>query len=253
MPAVADDLCSSYVGKAITPLSFDDATKDFQNLTPKDEFETSDAYKARVTEALAGIPKGLLLIEKKPEDRKFFEYNADSQELSIVSFAFHNTGFDAWGAFYGTVYNDRLKADTSNNAVVVVERTEIPDGSYEAENGFGVKIQVTKLKLLTYVIYEGPRKVGDYNFFKKETEKGSYVGKLKLPPAEAKKLKSEARLAFVVLPRDPYIVVGQYLVGEPTIKNPVERIDTYKALIADIQCGLLMDKSGKVLGAYAAK
>ncbi len=71
-----------------------------------------------------------------------------------------------------------------------------------------------------------------------------------MTPAEAQVIKPQLRVAFVVAPRAPYMVVGQHQPGKVTFQNPFEVTEIFEIMIADIQCGLLMDSENRVLGSY---
>ena len=62
--------------------------------------------------------------------------------------------------------------------------------------------------------------------------------------------KEELRIAFVVAPKAPYLVTGRRKANTPTIRNRRHITENFTILVADIQCGLLMDGAGTVLGAY---
>ena len=76
------------------------------------------------------------------------------------------------------------------------------------------------------------------------------VGELRVPPSDARRLKEELRIAFVVSPKEPFLVAGQRKVGETTIRNPRAVTENFTILVADIRCGLVMDRAGTILGAY---
>src|SRR3546814_11168915 len=61
------------------------------------EFETSDAYRARL--AAAG-GSGPLIISKKIEGAEYLAYNADLGAFEVKSYLFDNTNFSAWDTFY---------------------------------------------------------------------------------------------------------------------------------------------------------
>jgi hypothetical protein len=87
------DICERYVGQTVAPKPFDAAVARFANLTPKGEFETTAEYDARKTSVL-GDAIDTIVISKDPEDREFFEYNADTRKLTILSYVFDNTNRD---------------------------------------------------------------------------------------------------------------------------------------------------------------
>jgi len=248
--AKAQDQCASYVGTTIAPISFDSATSKFGKLQPKGEFETTVQYEARKAAALQGST-GALIISKAPEDRKYIEYNADTQKLRVLSYAFHNSNFDPWTAFYSAkIDKSVLDANTSGNYDVVISQTDLPTGTYTGTNSFGAKTRIVKVTRTTKAIFDrkAPSILNDYLF--PAAAKEPVVGEFSLPPAEAAVLKKTMKLAFVVVPKEPYLVRSTSSRGRPTIQNPRDITENFSILIADIQCGLATDASNKVIGAY---
>jgi len=79
------------------------------------------------------------------------------------------------------------------------------------------------------------------------------VGELAMSPAQAITLKSAISLAFVVAPKAPYWFAGSRIVTLPTLDNPKRIDEDFSVLIADIQCGLVLDGTHKVLAAYTTR
>ena len=71
-----------------------------------------------------------------------------------------------------------------------------------------------------------------------------------MTPDEARLLKPSLRIALVVAPFAPYVVRGTNPYGRPSLQSPKQVTIDFTILMADIQCGLVMDGSGRVLGAY---
>lgn len=244
--------CSAYVGTTVSPKSFDAAAQAFSSLAPKGEFETTAAYEARRSGALGGV-SGPLLVSKEPEDRKYFEYDADDQRLTIKSYAFDNTGFDAWGAFYSAGYYGKIEASTVGNIDAVISQADKPAGTYEASNSFGAKATVLKIARTTKAIFERKSDSISGGLFPQADKSPYSAGVLELGPSEAQQLKPQLRLAFVVEPKEPFFVKGTRSVGETTVRNPTDITENFSILIADFRCGLVLDGSSKVLAAYATR
>lgn len=244
--------CAIYVGQTVTPQSFDQATGGFAALPPKGEFETTAAYEARKASAL-GAASGVLIIGKEPEDRKYFEYNADSQRLGIKSYAFDNTSFDAWKSFYAAGYYGKIEVSTMGNIDAVISSVDKPNGTYEGSNSFGAKATIQKVHRTTTAIFEGAGRPLNNGLFP-QAEKSPYeVASLQLTPSEAQQLKPLLQVAFVVQPKEPFVVKGTRSVGETTIRNPIDVTEDFEVLVADFRCGLLLDGNNKVLGSYATR
>lgn len=247
--------CSAYVGQTVQPQSFDNAAARFSGLTPKSEYETTAQFEARQAQALAGAG-GTLIIEKAPEDRKFFEYDADGQALRILPFAFDNKFFPAWEAFYAAGLNGSLNVNVNDNVDAVISEDERATGSYEASNAYGAKATVVSLTRTVQVIFDhGPKLGGRREALFPGSITDDYkvnpVGVLPMSPDQARLMKPGLRLAFVATPYRPFLVRGTTKFGKVTFQNPRDITYSYTILTADIQCGLVMDESGLVLGAYS--
>lgn len=244
--AAQGQTCASYIGQTITPKAFEQAIAALGNASPKGEFETTAQYQARI----GGGSTGPLIISKRPEDPKFFEYSADAQMLTIKSYAFHNTDAEWWGAFY-QAKPAGITASTSFNRAVVISQTKTPTGSYKAQNGFGASANVIKVNQVTNSIFETESPYRQWGIFAEEN--GGIVGSIPMDVETAQRLKPTLKIAFVAVPKPPFLVQGSQSVGETTISNPTDVTERFRILIADLQCGLLTDGTNKVLAAYPIK
>lgn len=245
--------CSAYVGRSVTPISFGEAIKRYAAVAPKSEFETTTQYEARRSAALNGT-SGPLIIEKPVEKRtEFFPYDADTQRLTIVSYAFNNVLFPAAQALDAA--GSSVEANPIDNVDAVIDQTDRATGSYEATNGFGARFTVTKVERTANVIFDRGA-VGnnvDEPLFPNMARLGEPtrpVGELNISPEVARTLRPSLRVALVAQPKEPYLIRGTTRTGQTTLQNPFEITLNFTVLVANIQCGLVMDGAGKVLGAY---
>lgn len=145
-PAWSQDFCQSYMGTTLAPITIKEAAVRLSKLTPKDEFETTAAYDARIAAAL-GETGGTLLLAKKLEDAKYIEYDADAGVLRIRSFALQNTGFDPsslWG--YGGPLDGKVDRLTFHRGIEVsFDESEKVVGSYTGTNSFGASAKIAKI------------------------------------------------------------------------------------------------------------
>ncbi|HEY0147945.1 MAG TPA: hypothetical protein VGB70_02980 [Allosphingosinicella sp.] len=250
--AYGQDSCSKFVGQSVTPLTFQQAITKVPKVAPKGEFETTAQFESR--RAAAGSPRELI-VAKEPEDRKYLEYNADTQRLGIKSYAFKNRNFSAWDAFYGTPAYDQLEPSTMGNIQVVINFSEAAGGTYQATNGLGNKFMVSKLNRKVEAIFDRKPARGSYSegLFPVADKDPYMVGYLDIPLADAPRAKSSLKLAYVVEPKEPYLVQNSYKVGETTSVNGTDVTETATVLIADIRCGLVTDAANRVLGAYETR
>lgn len=240
------ETCQTFVGKTVKPLTFGAAIAAVPKIAPKGEFETSAQYQARRTATLTGSA-GTLLIRKTPEDRKYIVYDADAAVLNVQSYALDNSNMSAWHIIYDAGYNNKIPVDTLYNIDTVINQKDVPTGSYESQNAFGAKAHVTKITRTMDAIFDREAKNYEDRLFTSEL-----VAKVLASPTEAKLLKETMSFAFVVVPKDPYVIKGQHSVGKTTIDNPIDITERYTLLIGDIQCGLILDAGDKVIAATDA-
>ncbi len=244
--AQAQIRCDSYVGQIVAPTTLDQAILALNAPAPKGEFETTSAYQSRI--AAAGN-SGPLVIGKKLEDPKYLEYNADLQLFSVQKYLFDNTNWPAWEAFYHAKNGVKASTMSSGNLDVVLSSSDTPTGTYSAQNGFGARTTVTKLTRTIKVIFEGEGRYGEDLFLTKETVLGTVPVNLE----QAKTFRQQAKIAFVVVPKAPFVTRANYLWGETTIRNPTEVTVNAIVLNADFQCALLTDGINKVLAAFPTR
>lgn len=232
--------CESYLGQTIAPKTFDQALLSMNAPSPKGEFETTAAYQARL-QATGGT--GPIVISKRMEDPKYIEYDADRGGFIVKSYLFDNTGFPAWEA----LYQGGLNPSTMSNADIVISQSEVVTGKYPAQNGFGAKAIITKYTKTVKAIYDHELVGYSQDLFVAKDEK---LGFLPMEPAVAQAFRQTAKIAFVVVPKAPYVVRRTFRYGETTVRNPTDQTIASTVLIADIQCALLTDGANKVIGAY---
>lgn len=248
--SVRSQQCSSYLGKTITPETFDAAIEGFSKLSPKAEFETTAEYETRKSSTLKSI-EGPLIISKAPESAEYFKYDADAQKLRVQEYAFDNTNFQAWDAIY-SARETKLNADTLSNIDVVVSEKQVTTGSHTAMNSLGAKLEVQDITVLTSAIFQRSAvRPGESIFL--QQNKDRVIGELSLSPQEAQILKPQLGIAFVVWPKEPFLIRASYPLGQPTVRSPKKITVNATVLIADFECGLLLDGANKVIGAYDAQ
>jgi hypothetical protein len=244
--AQAQSSCASYMGTTVTPLTFDQAIASIKPVAPKGEFETTDAYQARLA---AGGASGPLIISKKIEGAQYLTYNADKGAFEVQAYLFDNTNFSAWDAFYWAKAS--VKASTIGNLDVSISSSEVATGTYSAQNGFGAKTTVTKITRTEKAIFD--RETARYGEQLFVANKDAVVGEVPMSVAEAQAFKPQAKIAFVVVPKLPYVVRANFPQGETTISNPTEVRVNSTILVADIQCGLLMNGTNRVIAAFQTR
>lgn len=244
-------VCEPYVGQVVATVDIDDAMAPFKAIGPKGEFEPTAQYEARKQDAISKLGN-ILIVRKTPEDRKHIIYDADTQRLNIVTYAFHNTGLNSDALFgYGAPYEGQMGKGYSN-IEVVIEEDETVTERYKASNSYGAETVISKLFRRTRGIFQSKvssPKRGD--LFPNAAEKPYYAGSISMTPEDAMRLKPSLQLAFVVVPKPPYFLSALYdYPARPTVARPFEVTNEVSALIADFQCGLVLDPENRVIGAF---
>ncbi len=242
-PSLGAQGCKDSIGHTITAVSFDEAVRPFANLTPKSEFETTAQFDSRVAAALGAQSGGVMVIAKKPDQTRF-KFDADRELLTIEQKAL-------FGEFVG--FSDafltagvELRAGTTNIGAFISE-TEERTGVYLAKNSYGAEFEVTKLLKDVYSVFDRELPGREGTSFSLGTLFG--LDSLRVDAEQAKLLKTSMTAAYIVRPRSPFFVTSE-LRGSPSSIRPNDITLRHHILIAEIQCGLLLDGAGKVLVAY---
>lgn len=252
-PIYAGINCEAYEGTTVAPLKFAAALSALKPVPLKDEFETTAQYEQRLA---ATTPATALIIAKKAEtsdlDGGTIAYDADKGELSVSVFAFSNMNVKLWDAKDNAVPAFDIRMFSRHSVIDIADK---PIGTYNAQNAFGVKGQVTRINKMIGAIVEPDTESSPIDLFPKQPmgQYGMRISRLKsiaLPPDQAKAIKASGSLAFVVTPKPPYRVKSTYVFQEPTVTSPFEITNKVDILVAKFECSLLLDPSNKVIGAY---
>jgi len=245
-------ICASYVGQPVAPRDIDEVMAPFIAVGTKSEFESTEQYATRKASAVSKLG-GRLIIKKAPEDRKYLTYDADTQRLDISSFAFRNLPFDSSALFGPGAPHRGVMESSSLNIEVVIEQDEKITGTYDASNSFGAKTIVSKMVRRTRGVFESKTVYGQDAIFP-AAQVSNIAGSISMTPQDAMRLKPTLQFAYVVAPKAPYFLSARDDVpSRPTLNNPFEITTEVSALIADIQCGLVLDPGNVVLAAFETR
>lgn len=248
--------CEGYRDKQLTTSAFVEATRAFKTLAPRGEFETSAQHAERQSRALSGMP-ATVIVRKAPDDGvKHLPYDADAGELHLLRYAFNNRSFFSYEALRAAKI-PLQQSPIQNVPSIVVETVEEATGAYEAQNAYGAKTTVAKVARRIAAIVD-PAAVGpdrfSPNFFATADRPPYLVGKIKVTPEEAKVLRENLVLAFVVAPAPPYYAASSYPIGRVTVANPREIVETAEMLFGDVTCALVIDgRSNRVIASYETR
>lgn len=253
---VKAESCAQYAGQAVTPSTIEDLLVEQAKLPNlKDEFETTQAFEARVVAATAKNQQSRIVWI--PVDSKYVVYDADARMLSVQIYALANQNTDYYGVFgYGTPYDGKVKTSLSTlgaNINIVVNKREEKDGSFTGQNSFGAVTNVTRVRRSTQALFERGGARGEDLFFPNEataTARKRVIVEFPDTSADiAKIVKATLRAAVVIAPKWPFYAKGKVPSGPPTMQRPTLVDETLEVAVVDFQCALLTDESGKVFAA----
>lgn len=253
----ADQRCSIQAGDLI---EFQQANTFYAQLRegvePKGEFETTKAYATRLASAKEENQTNQPVIIEGIYDPEKVTYDADREVFMVEAAAWDNTIEDVVPLF-GYSSNSGIGMDTDSNYAVGLLREDIETGSYMASNAYGASTLVKRYESVTYSVFDLPTNSGAKPDFgatllldRQHTQWARGVGKqellLPIPTDRAPEFRDNIRVGVLVSPKAPFFKEGTVKVP-PTIRNPVEADLTTKAILADIECAILADQSGRVL------
>ncbi|WP_260685056.1 energy transducer TonB [Variovorax sp. KBS0712] len=245
--AYAQEACSSFDGQIVQPVRANVLWKRLASIpNVKGEYETTEAYEARVANALGDLA-GQVIVDV-PIDSKFMVYDADANRLDVQSYAFSNGTTKYSGVFgYGTPFDGKIKYGMSGNKDVVYPSEEVRLGSYLGVTALGAKVRVSKIRRTTKAIFEREARWNE-GLFANPKAAMSFDN---ITPATARQMKATAKAAIVYSPKAPYFAKGKFPWGEPTLEGPMDIDETIEVAIGTIHCALLLDSTGKVYAAAA--
>lgn len=250
-PASAQDICLSPIGSTLLAKSFDQVSAGLPKPTqPKGEFEATADYDARLGAALS---KRTQVLVARPVDVQTYpaplEYDADRQGFKVRATAFDWATTD-WSIALRVGEPKGVRPDSLYNVATVINRSTKSVGSYKGTNAFGATASVTKLSRHTDSIWVRPAKGKDDTMF---GANGSVLGVIPMQPVEAKASKAKIKFALAITPKPPFLVSGTGLGSSPTFSDRrqiPDSLDFFRVLIADVDCGIVLDGSDKVLAVY---
>lgn len=248
LPVREKNMCSVYHGKAI-------ATQNFQTVIEavspaalkKDDYETQADFKKRQYQSAAGISSQFIVAGNFDSD--WAKYDPEAHTLSIFSLGFSN----GHGDYSGVTLPDNSSIESPYD--VVIKRLLTEEGSYAATNAFGVSVQVQKVTVQDYTIFDhSDGNISDNSIFGNTgTTSSKPIGKIDLEPELAKNLKPNLRSAYLIYPKSPYYLSGAGRTDKPTVDWPIDRQWKVDAVVADIKCVFLTDANDMVIAEFETK
>lgn len=245
--------CESYVGQTVTLNSFNVVAAAMKKMPAvKGEYETTAQYEARIAAARGSTPETVIL--PGVFSPKYMTYDADAGVLKVQAYALRNINTSYGDVFgYGSPYYEKVKYSSLDNIDAVLSQKETPTGTYTASNAYGAKALVTKITRLDQAVFEGEAdfRKGDL-FVDQKPGVDAQLGTIAMTIPEAQAFKAGGKVAFVAKPKWPYYAEGKRTY-EPKIDSPTEVNNVIQVIVADIQCGLVLSPTNKVLAAYTTR
>jgi hypothetical protein len=237
LPAIKS--CDDYVGTVVQPLTFAAAEA---KLKASPKLADSDQARGRSAELIIG----------KAVDPHYVTYDSGTGLLQVSLAAVDNLNVDYEDLFgYGTPYDGKIAFAQLDNIDVVISEGEAAYGSYIGSNSFGARRRVVQTVRVTNAIFDRAGEPDHADLFP-SIGPDKILGDVALEAGlDEKQLQFSA--AFVVLPKWPFITSGTKDWGAATIDDPQEVKQKITAIVATIRCGLLLDRSHKVIAAFRSR
>lgn len=209
----------------------------------KDEFETTEAFDARVAQATAALPVAVVLAA--PNGSEQITYDAD-RELFEVGPYYFSMPYSIGSALGYSWDEDSIVG--SQNLALTVNTEETPDGTYVGENAFGATRVVERVRRVEQIVFDRKAdRYGETLFAAGYREGGPPpVMMIPAPPDRARTLQGQFRAAALIVPRAPFFATGHGRTT-PTIQSLRDVSEETQVIVADIRCVMITDANGVVL------
>lgn len=228
--------------------------------SPKGEFETTSAYAARLKTIAQSLPEGPIAIPFPVDE--LTKFDVDSGQVSVDNFRF--TGdcliFDAVlpAAAKSAVFGHPVRLidgipiyGTSYCATYPLQRSV--GTPYAASNAYGARALVHVTRETDIGLYFGYGDIGQRLLPEHLTsDPKNPAFEFHATIEEAKSLKANAEIIYLVSPRAPFYTKGEYY-SEPKINEPYELFLNTNLFVVQLHCVAIADrKTGKVFASRAA-
>lgn len=250
IPTAAYADCPVEIGQNTSFQQVDQLQSTFGTVEAKGEFETTAQYEERRSKAASKNNETIIL--ENTTDFKYVQYDADEQRFEIYARAF---GDESPGWILSTKYAsipNGVEIDYDQFNMPISEK-DLSGSTYSASNAYGATVTVDDTSSEVVVIYDGRKTKSGKSFWEAEAKVRIGDSKyktdaffLKVPLADAPKLKETLRWGVAFTPRPPFSFETTR-VTKPTISRPKRHFTTFQTLVGDISCAFLTDGDGKVL------
>lgn len=255
--AVAQEACTGMPSSllAAPSLASHIAAAKSANLV-KDEFETTEAFNKRVAAAGSGLERGpfAVVLPGKAD----ISFDADTSTVSVSYYALSTTcmvfesalSAEAKAVQFGAPPKKIGSYTSPGTAYCMTADISRTSGKpYEASNSYGAKVTVTPVTVQQVGIFFGMGDLGQ-ELIEAKMDRSTYkrdpAFKFVAPVEDARSLKENAAIAFLVEPKAPFYVKGTYSIA-PKIDSPTELFMHSDMLVATPLCAAIVDrKTGRV-------
>lgn len=242
-----DPGCLQKLAAAGASANFADVVGTLPAVEKKTPYESAADYERRLAAASGTSSSALLLTRKPTRVGEGLSYDAERRILKIYPSAF-GAGAINFAMIFGMAPRGQ---DAFASAVAFsLEATEESKDSYEATNGFGAKVMVTRTTRRVHALWERHGKLGESQFTGRDAFKP--LAEIAMAPDLASDVIERGSVALLAVPKPPFKATGIDGVG-PDFRRPRERVDNVTALIADVQCAYIRRSDGTAAAAFAVR
>lgn len=242
-----DTACLQKLAAAGAPANFGEVVSTLPAIEKKTPYESAADYERRLAAAPRTSSAALLLIRTPTRVGEGLSYDVERRILKI-----YPTAFGAGAINFTMIFGIAPRGlDTFASAVAFsLETTEESQDSYEATNGFGAKVLVTRTTRRVHALWERHGKLGESQFAGRNALKP--LAEMAMAPDLARDVVECGSVALLAVPKPPFKTTGIDRVG-PDFRRPRERIDNVTALVADVQCAYVRRSDGTAVAAFAVR
>jgi hypothetical protein len=235
------------LGQKVSVADYEHVFAMLLSVAPRDALESNADYQRRIAQMPAHDQASVILPIVAERRGDGLSYDSDRRVLNV-----YRAAFGAGRVNFGAVFHDSLTGHDDNFASAIGFRlgmTVVKEETYQASNAFGANVTVTRTIRDVRTVWERAGKIGEGPFF---GMRRGLIAQLPMAPDNARELIERGSTALLIVPRSPYKAIGVSTL-EPTFQWPVERVDHVRVLIADVQCGFLLNSQSVVAQAFSSK
>ncbi|MCF9000280.1 hypothetical protein [Acinetobacter nectaris] len=242
-----DEICKSYIGQEVSGNSFDFYYQKAKalNFRPKNEFESTSAYKQFLDSNITRLNLPKYIIVEIPIDRKEIRFDADNWVINIGEYSMNNAN-TAYGDTFLYKYSPSYSSEFDQ---IEISREVKPIGNYVAATAFGGKVLVNRQQTIYKSIFDKPKEEpSTYSITQLDKSlKSINVSHDDIGLNYAKSFKQNSKAYAVISLKPPYAITVNNEESEATLNDRVADTIVNKVLFADIKCLVMVDQNKKTV------